>query len=73
MVWIQRERRAAHQGRQDHRQFGLGDIEDGALERVVRIAAFEHDRVMVGPAGADEFFNSIPQSFIEGLNPEVFG
>jgi hypothetical protein len=28
------------------------------------------ENVSIGPAAADEFFNSIPQSFIEGLPPQ---
>jgi hypothetical protein len=31
------------------------------------------EKVFLGPAAEDEFSNSIPESFIEGLNPEVFG
>src|SRR5215213_1577980 len=47
------------------------------LDRVLAdradMVAPDCEKVFLGPAGADEFFNSIPQSFIEGLNPEVFG
>jgi hypothetical protein len=31
------------------------------------------EKVFIGPAAADKFFNSIPESFFESLNPEVFG
>ena len=31
------------------------------------------EKVFIGPGSQDAFFNSIPESFFEGLNPEVFG
>ena len=34
------------------------------------VVAPDCEKVSIGPAGADEFFNSIPQSFIEGLPPQ---
>src|SRR5215212_7906451 len=46
---------------------------DRVLADRADMVAPDCEKVFLGPAGADEFFNSIPQSFIEGLNPEVFG
>ena len=34
------------------------------------VVAPDCEKVSIGPAAADEFFNSIPQSFIEGLPPQ---
>jgi hypothetical protein len=36
------------------------------------VVAPDCERVFKGVASLDAFFNSIPQSFFEGLNPEVF-
>ena len=47
------------------------------LDRVLAdradMVAPDCEKVFLGPAAADKFFNSIPESFFEGLNPEVFG
>jgi len=37
------------------------------------VVAPDCERVFVGLASGEEFFESIPQSFFEGLNPELFG
>jgi Ca2+-binding RTX toxin-like protein len=46
----------------------------GGLDRVLAdradVVAPDCEKVFIGPAAADEFFNSIPQSFIEGLPPQ---
>jgi Ca2+-binding RTX toxin-like protein len=49
----------------------------GGLDRVLAdradVVTPDCEKVFIGPAAADKFFNSIPESFFEGLNPEVFG
>jgi hypothetical protein len=46
----------------------------GGLDRVLAdskdVVAPDCEKVFIGPAAADRFFNSIPQSFIEGLPPQ---
>jgi Ca2+-binding RTX toxin-like protein len=46
----------------------------GGLDRVLAdskdVVAPDCEKVFIGPAAADRFFNSISQSFIEGLPPQ---
>jgi Ca2+-binding RTX toxin-like protein len=46
----------------------------GGFDRVLAdskdVVAPDCEKVFIGPAAADRFFNSIPQSFIEGLPPQ---
>jgi Ca2+-binding RTX toxin-like protein len=48
----------------------------GGFDRVLAdrtdVVTPDCEKVFIGPAAADKFFNSIPESFFEGLNPEVF-
>jgi hypothetical protein len=37
------------------------------------VVAPDCERVFVGLRNADAFDDSIPQSFFEGLNPDIFG
>jgi Ca2+-binding RTX toxin-like protein len=43
---------------------------DRALADSKDVVAPDCEKVFIGPAAADRFFNSIPQSFIEGLPPQ---
>jgi hypothetical protein len=43
---------------------------DRVLADRADVVARDCEKVFIGPAAADEFFNSIPQSFIEGLPPQ---
>jgi Ca2+-binding RTX toxin-like protein len=46
----------------------------GGFDRVLAdskdVVAPDCEKVFIGPAAVDRFFNSIPQSFIEGLPPQ---
>jgi Ca2+-binding RTX toxin-like protein len=46
----------------------------GGVDRVLAdskdVVSPDCEKVFIGPAAADRFFNSIPQSFIEGLPPQ---
>jgi Ca2+-binding RTX toxin-like protein len=42
---------------------------DRVLADRADVVAPDCEKVFIGPAAADKFFNSIPQSFIEGLHP----
>jgi Ca2+-binding RTX toxin-like protein len=43
---------------------------DRVLDDSKDVVAPDCEKVFIGPAAADRFFNSIPQSFIEGLPPQ---
>jgi hypothetical protein len=48
----------------------------GGLDRVLAdradVVSPDCEKVFIDPAAADRFFNSIPQSFFEGLPPQQF-
>jgi hypothetical protein len=43
---------------------------DRVLADRADVVAPDCEKVSIGPAAADRFYNSIPQSFIEGLPPQ---
>jgi len=43
---------------------------DRVLADRVDVVAPDCEKVFIGPAAVDKFYNSIPQSFIEGLPPQ---
>jgi Ca2+-binding RTX toxin-like protein len=55
---------------EDHVECGRGF--DRVLADRKDLVAPDCEKVFVGLGSADAFFGSIPQSFIEGLNPKIF-